>query len=272
MSTPDLFRAELNGAPVQSEDLKTLWPSSYGHFTVLPVHNAKVRGLALHWDRLQQSTRILYGCELDQTRVSACVRHALDGIATTAPLAVRVDVSSRAAANDPTQRIVAPDILVTVRSAPSESPAPLRVQSTQYERDLPQVKHVGTFGLIHRYRLARLNGFDDALFTNASGRIAEGSAWNIGFFDGRQIIWPSAPVLPGIAMRLIQAGLEKRRIQFEVRDVHLQDLSAFRSAFLTNVLVGAHPIASIDDVPFSLDAELLALLKGCYEATPEETV
>lgn len=272
MSTSELFRAELNGAPVQSEDLKILWPSSYGHFTVLPVHNARVRGLALHLDRLQQNTQILYGCELNRSRVLAYVRHAIEGISATTPLAVRVDVTSRIAATDPTQRIVAPDIVVTVRAAPDESTTPLRVRSTQYERDLPQVKHAGTFGLIYTFRAAQLNGFDDALFTDVSGRISEGTGWNVGFFDGRNVIWPSAPVLPGIAMRLIQAGLEKRHIPSETREVRLQDLSAFHSAFLTSVLVGAQPIASIDEVSFSPDADLFALLKDCYEGIAEEAL
>jgi 4-amino-4-deoxychorismate lyase len=267
MSSSDLFRMELNGVPVQVEDLKTLWLSNYGHFTVLPVKNAKVRGLSLHMGRLQQNTQILYGCGIDTARVLAFVRHAID--VTTEPLSVRVNVFSRSGLS---KIIVEPDILITVSSMPDEALMPLRVQSTQYERDLPQVKHVGTFGRNYRYRLAQLNGFDDILFTDASGSISEGSSWNVGLFDGQRIVWPSAPVLPGIAMQLIQAGLKKNGIPFEVREVRLQDLPTFRSAFCTNVLVGAQAIASIDDVTFFINTELNAMLKQCYEANPEEEI
>ncbi|WP_277931104.1 aminotransferase class IV [Bacillus cereus group sp. BfR-BA-01310] len=85
----------------------------------------------------------------------------------------------------------------------------LRLQITEFERDIPQVKNVGSFGQIYRGRIARMNGFDDVLFLDSLGRISEGSIWNIGFFDGDRIIWPKAEILPGIAMQVIQAGLEK---------------------------------------------------------------
>lgn len=272
MGSPDIVNMELNGAPVQVDDLKALWlTKSYGHFTVLPVNDRRVRGLALHMERLQRNTQTLYGCELDTSRVRACVRHALDATTTTAPLAVWVEACARLSA-DQSSAIEKPDILVTVRAMPSESLAPQRIRSTRYERDLPQVKHAGTFGLRYHYRRAQLDGFDDVVFTDASGRISEGSGWNIGFFDGECIVWPSAPTLPGVAMQLIQAGAKQKDIPFEVRDVRLDDLTAFRSAFLTHVLVGAQPIASIDGVQFVVDDELNATLRACYEATPAEAV
>ncbi len=274
MDIPDLLLCmELNGHAVQLDDLKTLWLSkSYGHYTVLPVLDGKVRGLALHMERLQRNTQTLYRCELDTSRVRAFVRHALDAAATTAPLAVWVEVYSRPQRSDPSRAIGDLDILVTVRPMPNDEPAPQRVRSTQYARDLPAVKHTGTFGLNYEYRHALLDGFDDALFADASGRISEGTGWNVAFFDGTRIIWPSAAALPGVATQLVQAGLQKSGIPFEVRDVRLRDLPTFRSAFLTHVLVGAQPIASIDDVSFAVDDGLHAKLKACYESTPAEAV
>jgi branched-subunit amino acid aminotransferase/4-amino-4-deoxychorismate lyase len=271
MNSSDLFRMELNGVPVQVEDFKTLWLSrNYGHYTVLPVQDGKVRGLAHHMARLQQNTQILYSCELDTSRVRAFVRHALD--ATTARQEALVNVFSRSGNRDPLKHIEELDVLVTVMEAPDVSPGPQRVRSVRYERDLPRVKHVGTFGLNYQYRQAQLDGFDDALFVDAAGRILEGSISNVGFFDGQRIIWPSAPALPGVSMQLIQTGLKERRMPFEVREVRLQDLSMFRSAFFTNCRVGAQVIASIDQVTFVVDAELNALLKECYETGPLEEV
>ncbi len=273
MDIPDLLCMELNGHAVQLDDLKTLWASkSYGHYTVLPVLAGKVRGLALHMERLQRNTQTLYRCELDTSRVRAFVRHALDAAAATAPLAVWVEVYSRPHRSDPSRAIGELNILVTVRPMPDETPTPLHVRSIQYERDLPAVKHSGTFGLNYEYRRALLDGFDDALFADASGRISEGTGWNVGFFDGTRIIWPGAAALPGVAMQLVQAGLQKSSVPFEVRDVRLRDLPTFRSAFLTHVLVGAQPIASIDDVSFAIDDGLHATLKACYEAAPAEAV
>lgn len=273
MRNLDMITMELNGAPVQVDDLKALWLSkNYGHFTVLPIHDRKVRGLAQHMERLQRNTQTLFGCELDTERVRAYVRHALDTTPTTTPLAVWVEAYSRRLGAALSRTVDEPDILVTVRAMPSESPAPLCLRSMHYERDLPQVKHTGTFGLLYHYSRASLDGFDDVLFTDASGRISEGSGWNVGFFDGKHIIFPSAPALPGISMQLIQAGAKRNGIPFETRDVRLQDLPTFRSAFLTHVLVGAQPIASIDDVSFVADAELQTTLRACYEANPAQEV
>lgn len=270
LNTPDLWRVELNGVPAQVEDLKHFWLANYGHFTALTVQHGKVRGLALHLDRLQQNTQILFGCSIDTSRVLTLMRHALD--INTTSLEVRVDVFSRLGGLDPAESIGEPDILVTVRALPSASRSPLRVRSTQYERELPQVKHSGTFGRTYRARLAQAHGFDDVLFVDAAGRISEGSTWNIGFFDGQHIVWPNAPALPGITMQLVQAGLKKKQIPFEVREVRLRDLPAFRSAFLTNGRVGAQAIASIDEVMFVIDAQLHTLVKKCYEANPAEDV
>ncbi|WP_165423375.1 aminotransferase class IV [Ktedonosporobacter rubrisoli] len=271
MSTTAIFRMELNGAPVQLAELQALWQSkSYGHFSVLPVHNKRVRGLHLHLTRLQNNTQILFDHELDTERLRTYIRKAVAN--DTAPLMVRVEILARQSIRTQTIGALEPDILVSVRDLSAEAALPLRIQTVQYQRDLPQVKHAGTCGLNYQYRLAQLNGFDDALFTDPAGHISEGSAWNIGFFDGRQIIWPDASVLPGIAMQLIQAKLRKKQIPFEVRPVHLREIPKFRAAFLTHVLVGAQPIASIDDIPFEIDIELNKLLKACYEANPEEEI
>jgi branched-subunit amino acid aminotransferase/4-amino-4-deoxychorismate lyase len=183
-------------------------------------------------------------------------------------LSVRVDIFSGIAVTEPTRPIEDPDILVTARALTNESLSPLRIQSVQYQRDLPQVKHAGTFGLNYHYRQAQLNGFDDALFTDTTGLVSEGTGWNIGFFDGEKIIWPKAPVLPGISMQLIQTGLRHIGMPFEFREIWLHDLPTFRSAFLTDVLVGAQSIASIDNVTFSVDSELNSILTKCYDINP----
>jgi branched-subunit amino acid aminotransferase/4-amino-4-deoxychorismate lyase len=42
-------------------------------------------------------------------------------------------------------------------------------------------------------RLARRDGFDDALLTAPDGIISESSIANIGFFDGSGVVRPEAP-------------------------------------------------------------------------------
>ncbi|WP_257352055.1 aminotransferase class IV [Pseudalkalibacillus decolorationis] len=122
------------------------------------------------------------------------------------PVIIRVNVFSREISLDKLEDTFEPEILVTVMKASIHSLPPLRLQTTEYERDIPEVKNVGGFGRIYRRRLAKMNGFDDVFFIDSMGRISEGSISNIGFYDGERIIWPKAAALPGIAMQLIQVG------------------------------------------------------------------
>ncbi|MED0967016.1 aminotransferase class IV [Bacillus paramycoides] len=122
----------------------------------------------------------------------------------------------------------------------------LRLQITEFERDIPQVKNVESFGQIYRDRIARMNGFDDVLFLDSLGRISEGSIWNIGFFDGDRIIWPKAEILPGIAMQLIQAGLEKYNIKTVTCEINPKDLLELKSASITNSSIGSQAVSSME--------------------------
>ncbi|WP_438820860.1 aminotransferase class IV [Actinoplanes cyaneus] len=86
---------------------------------------------------------------------------------------------------------------------------PLRVRTVQYERDLPRLKHMATLGLTFHCLEARNAGFDDVLFAGRDGSLSEGSAWNIAFWDGTQIVWPDGPHLAGITMKLLRDGLRE---------------------------------------------------------------
>jgi branched-subunit amino acid aminotransferase/4-amino-4-deoxychorismate lyase len=66
--------------------------------------------------------------------------------------------------------------------------------------------------------------------------------------------------------------LERKGIPWEVRDVRLEDVASFRSAFVTNSATVAQPIATIDNHQFVIDQSLTATLKACYETNPWEAV
>ena len=61
-------------------------------------------------------------------------------------------------------------------------------------------------------------------------------------------------------------------MRLKVRGFNEDSLLLFRSAFLTNVLVGIQAIASIDAVTFSIDADLNATLKKCYDSNQAELI
>lgn len=68
--------AELNGRPVGADELQALALTNYGHFTSMRVEDGRVRGLALHLERLARDCRAVFGAELDTGRVRELARRA----------------------------------------------------------------------------------------------------------------------------------------------------------------------------------------------------
>jgi branched-subunit amino acid aminotransferase/4-amino-4-deoxychorismate lyase len=267
----DAPRLELNGGPAGVDDLRHLAQTNYGHFTVMRAEGGGVRGLDLHLDRLQAATRELFGSELDRERVRGYLRHALNGAAGAWSL--RVNVFARALDRECMDRTVDVDVLVGASPAPAPVMHPLRVKSFVYARELPSIKHVGTFGLFHYRRLARLAGFDDALFIDANGRISEASIWNVGFVDRDDaVVWPQAPQLDGVGMRLIDAGLARLDMRSRTCPVHVRELDAFRAAFLSNAGVPVRMLAAIDDRHFDAGTEIEQRLVAAYRVNPPQAI
>ncbi|HKE46584.1 MAG TPA: aminotransferase class IV family protein [Rhodanobacteraceae bacterium] len=264
-ATPTDVRCELNGEPAGIEALSTVALLAYGHFSSMQVLGGGVPGLDLHLARLDAATRELFGTALDLDAVRAYMRNA---VAHHADASLRVNVFSRALKLDHPATPAKPDVLTTLGPPRKPATKPVHLQSVRYQRELPHIKHVATFGLFNQRRIAQLDGFDDALFVDPTGALSEASVWNIGFFDGDGIVWPDAPALAGITMQLLQKALRGRGIATASRRVALADVGLFRSAFLCNTSCIALPVASIDGVELAVDPKLVALLEACYADNP----
>ncbi|MEV5505606.1 aminotransferase class IV family protein [Streptomyces orinoci] len=248
---------ELNGRPADPEALKALALTNYGHFTTLRVDDGRVRGLALHLERLVRDCRAVFGAELDAGLVRAYLARAAVGGGS---LAVRVtvfdpglDLGHPAGAADP-------HVLVTTRPAGSLSLPPMRVKTLPYVREVPLVKHTGLFGALHARRAAQLAGFDDALLMGPGGLVTEGGTWNVGFVaaDGT-VVWPEAEVLPGVTMALL-----RRHFPCAAAPLQVRDLGAMRAAFATNAAIGVRAITGIDELRFAADDPVLGRLRAAY--------
>lgn len=214
---------------------------NYGHFTSLQVRGGAVQGLDLHLRRLRQGTEELFGNTLDGTQVQAWMQAALqaEGVADAS---LRVTVFSRAFDFRQPLQAVPVDVLVTVAPPVSTSVVPRRVCSVRYQRELPHLKHVGTFALFQHRRQALQAGFDDALFVDAQGVVSEGTTWNVAFARNGEVVWPQAPALRGTHERLLQAGWGGAPTLEAVR---LEQLGGFDAAIALNAS-GVWPIASVD--------------------------
>jgi branched-subunit amino acid aminotransferase/4-amino-4-deoxychorismate lyase len=262
MSSRALPFIEVDGRPATAAQLGHAALLNYGHFTAMKVSGGRVRGLDLHLERLDRATQELFGAELDGELVRRRLRAALgdDG----GDRSVRVDVRSPDLDG-------AVSIMVTVRELPDVAPRPQRLQTVRYQRPVPHIKHVGTFGQIHHGLAAERNGFDDALLTGDDGAIAEAAIANIGFHDGATIVWPTAPALPGITLLLLQRELARRDLPTAHAAVRVADLPSFRAAFVTNSL-GIAPVGRIDDRHLPVDPDLMGTLHETYESVPWDTL
>ncbi|NUP46326.1 MAG: aminotransferase class IV family protein [Catenulispora sp.] len=259
--------AELNGSPINGDDMKTLALTNYAHFTSMRIEDgARVRGLDLHMARLRRDCATVFGADLDPDRARALIRQAL--IDVRLPVTVRVTVFDPGLEMGHTGAKADPDILVTTRPA-ADFPLPaLNVATAVFSRELPQVKHCGLMASLYHRRAAQLAGFDDALFIDAAGYISEGVTWNIGFIDADQIVWPAADVLPGVTAALVSDSYGPT----VTARVNVAELHGMAAAFATNVSIGVRPIASIGDVRFDTAHPLLTELSERYLAIEPDTI
>ncbi|MGW0670720.1 aminotransferase class IV family protein [Streptomyces sp. NPDC002746] len=257
----------LNGNPVSADDLLPLALTNLAHFTSMRVDaDGSVRGLTLHMERLTRDCKAVWGADLDTGLVRDYVRQALSG--QTAPCVVRVTVYDPTVEMGHPASADKPQVLVSVRGAGAMPPAPLRAKSASFERDLPEVKHAGLFGALHARRAAQLAGFDDALFVGRDEYVSEGGTWNVGFIDGDgTVVWPQAPVLPGVTMALLQQGADYR-----TATVTLAQAKGMTAAFATNTSIGVRAVKAIDDTVLPEEHPVLSQLREKYLSIPGETL
>jgi branched-subunit amino acid aminotransferase/4-amino-4-deoxychorismate lyase len=220
----------LDGSLLRSVDPMLLRATAYGHFSSLQVRDGRVDGLDLHFERLDRSTREVFGQPLPAERVRDDLRAALDQ-AGSGDLSIRVNVFE-------TTRV---HLLVRVGAPLAPATSPVRLLAYQHERAVPHLKHTGSFDLVYYGRAAKQEGYDDAVFYTATGEVSEASIWNICFARGENIVFPSAPALSGIRRQLLQRGLGT----FTTAAIPLTDLSAYDAAYLTNSIDPALPVAAI---------------------------
>jgi branched-subunit amino acid aminotransferase/4-amino-4-deoxychorismate lyase len=245
---------EIDGRGATLEQLSASAPAGYGHFTAMQVRNGRVRGLGLHLARLDAANREMFGAGLDTAAVAGYIRHALDELPRDA--SVRVYVCETPAGHA---------VMVTVRPPGTMAPDVWRLQTVPYQRSLAHIKHIGDFGQGYYQRLARSNGFDEALLTGPDGTICEGAITNIGFSDGTGVLWPDAPALAGVTMQIVERALAERGVPSRHAPVRLSDLGSFAGAFVTNSH-GIAPVGQVDDLTLPVDDALMSAVTRAYES------
>ncbi|MDI6102080.1 aminotransferase class IV [Actinoplanes sp. NEAU-A12] len=247
-----MTHVEINGAPPSVEALHRAAVGNHGHYTSMQVRDRAVAGLDLHLERLRAASGEVFPdspAPSDDTIIEL-IGHALRD---DRDASVRVTVLSGM------------DVMVSVAGpVRDDRKPPLRVRTVHYEREVPHLKHRATFGLTHHHLKARRAGFDDVLFTGRDGTVLEGSVWNVVFWNGEQVVWPEAPMLAGITMRVLRRALHELGVPDTTARLTVADLPGLAGAAATNSHCPDQPIAAVDDVPFPGNEPLTALLRRAW--------
>jgi branched-chain amino acid aminotransferase len=116
---------------------------------------------------------------------------------------------------------------------------------------------------------ARAAGYDEAIFLNEQGYLAEGSSTNIFLVSNGELITPSfeSGVLPGITRDAFLEIARTSNIKATERWVELNELIEAQEAFLTNSILELMPLTWFEGKPIGtgkpgqLTKELLAAFK-----------
>lgn len=257
----------IDGAAATLDDLTHVALVNYGAYTSFRVEDGGVGGLDLHLERLEASALELFGEAVGEARLRDLMRRA---VRDHGDCWLRVSLFSPEMSPRTPGWSGPPKVMTATFPPPPPLAASLRLQTQTYAREAAHLKHVATFGLIRARRLARAAAFDDALFVDAGGRVSEGSLWNIGFMRGREVVWPRAPMLAGVAQALLQRGLADAGLSGVTEPVGLDDLSRFDSAFICNSATPACPVASIDGHAFG--APPLDSLRAAWASQPRQPI
>lgn len=260
----------IDGRPADVGGLGHFVLSNYGAFTSMQVEDGGVRGLDLHLARLEAEAVELFGVAVPETLLRERMRQALDG--RSGRFSLRVNLFSDEISLRSPEAVVQPRVLTTLSPPAEPLMKPQRLQVQVYARELPHLKHAATLGLTRARRRAVQAGFDDALFVDADGWIAEGSIWNIGFVQGEALVWPEAPMLVGTGQGLLQRGAVAAGWANVTRPVRLSDLSEFDGAFLCNSATPACAIVAIGDQALATDAGVIERLRAAWAANPVQVI
>jgi branched-subunit amino acid aminotransferase/4-amino-4-deoxychorismate lyase len=197
--------------------------AAYGLIETMQVREGSIPFLERHLARLERSLR-----ELGLPCPSESVAALVTPFAALGDAVLRVEVRDGRAS-------------VTVRERPLLD-SPVVITASEAHRAYPH-KITERDCFVDALREADVAGADDALLLTHDGFVAEGSAWNVFWWDGDRLHTPTLEVgiLPGIA---------RARVLELVPRVHEgrypRAVLAGKSLFFTNAVRGVVPIAAID--------------------------
>ncbi len=116
-------------------------------------------------------------------------------------------------------------------------------------------KTLNYLGNVLGKREAREKGFDEVLFLDTDGRVAETSSHNVFWVKKKKLFTPSfeCPILPGVTREIVLRAGEQLGYEVFCGSFSLDELLSSDYAFLTNAVAGVVYVSGVDGdaMPFA---------------------
>ena len=222
--------------------------AGYGLIETMRVREGRVPFLERHLARLERSLQ-----ELGLPRPARDVAALVMPFSGTGNAVLRVELCDGRAT-------------VTVREVPALD-SPDVITASEPHRPYPY-KTTQRDCFVDAAEEAEIAEADDALLLTRDGWVAEGTVWNVFWWEGDRLRTPAEDVgiLPGIGRaRVLELALPVEQGHYSRQAI------AGKSLFLTNAVRGIVPLASLDGVPVPADPRTAELARRFWpERSPTE--
>lgn len=145
-----------------------------------------------------------------------------------------------------------PNLIITQFPMPAPGqacPPPIRLISYPHQRQLPDVKTIDYLMAIHLQPHIHDRGATDVLYQR-DGIITECPRCNFFLVTAAgALVTPARNILKGVTRKHLLTLAAEAGVPVEERDVHLDELSTAREAFITSTSRHIVPVSHIDDTP-----------------------
>jgi branched-chain amino acid aminotransferase group I len=261
----------------------------YGLFETMRAYNGHIFRLDSHLTRLRRSaeslglTHSVIASGAKQSLESACMATLEANRLKDARIRLTVSAGEGDMTPDP-GTCPSPTVLITARNLVPLPPekyetgfkAVISFLRRNSQSPLSRLKSTCYMENILARTAARAIGYDEAIFLNEQGYLAEGSSTNIFLVSHGELITPcfESGVLPGITRDAVLEIARTSNIKATERWVQLNELIAAEEAFVTNSILELMPLVSVEGRPIGSGkpGKLTGDLLFAYRKLVDETL
>ena len=236
----------------------------FGFFETLRVTLGRPHNLDAHVDRFNQTWKSLFATQPPDLTWEEIIKQVVKKNALEQKTAALKIMASKGS-----QDGFSPAVNLSVLARPyaprlaERDIQGLHLVTYPEERQTPLAKHK-TMNYLYYYlagQWAHAQGFDEALILNPDDTVSETNTANLLLIKGKQVIQPSSPAaLPGTMEKLVCQIFTSWDFNIESRPVKPAELFEDVQVIVTNSLVGALPVISIDGRHLSPPTDLCTRL------------